>query len=242
MTHYDIFNYWKDKAINSKGEIEINYGYKGNNEEWLNHNTVPVVHDWGECRCFACDIDFYEEDVSDYKDDLKLLWNAKKYGSKLEMAHIIPRKLGGEMTAKNLFLLCKRCHRDSPDCAFPSEFFRWVYKRKKDGDIANRTVKYILKETSKRGIQLNTISNTFDLDTLLQVAIGQHSGWVVEASFQAAIMGILEKLNQKNAFEQLRIYLDAVKQKRTKTKTDKEFEITAKYLLDLYENERRKET
>jgi ribosomal protein L37E len=48
------------------------------------------------------------------------------YKSNLERCHIIPDSLGGSDSPHNLVLLCRRCHRESPDVNDPSFIWRWL--------------------------------------------------------------------------------------------------------------------
>lgn len=42
-THYEVFDYWKDKSIDKYGNC-----YIGDNVDF--HNTIPIVNDWGRTR------------------------------------------------------------------------------------------------------------------------------------------------------------------------------------------------
>jgi hypothetical protein len=46
-----------------------------------------------------------------------------------ERAHIIPDCLGGSEEPSNLVLLCKRCHREAPNCSDPSLMIQWMRDR-----------------------------------------------------------------------------------------------------------------
>jgi ribosomal protein L37E len=48
------------------------------------------------------------------------------YKSNLERCHIIPHSLGGSDSTDNLVLLCRRCHRESPNVKDPSFIWRWL--------------------------------------------------------------------------------------------------------------------
>lgn len=47
-THFEIFNYWKDKYIDERG----NY-YSGYPKHHIGE-VIAIVNDWGEPECFAC--------------------------------------------------------------------------------------------------------------------------------------------------------------------------------------------
>lgn len=67
-THYEVFDYWKDKSIDKHGTC-----YTGDNIDF--HNTIPIVKDWGEPECYACGcsaIDYsHMEDDERYDKALK---------------------------------------------------------------------------------------------------------------------------------------------------------------------------
>ena len=44
----------------------------------------------------------------------------------LEVCHIVPKSLAGYDKPENLFLLCRECHRNSPDCSDPEFFLQWI--------------------------------------------------------------------------------------------------------------------
>lgn len=122
-THFEIFNYWKDYGINEKGEIE-----KFGDTNLIKLN--PIVNDWGEPECWCCGkhhLDYlHQEQKSRTKPmTLKQIWNHKSIKSLLQKCHIVPRSLGGNDEASNLFLLCDRCHRLYPNTISSKHFFFW---------------------------------------------------------------------------------------------------------------------
>lgn len=144
VRHYDIFDHWKDKVILKNGKISDLSDTEG--EE--------VVKDWGEPMCWACGkpvVGDYEKSCEGERD-LVLLWNDKKVVSKLNRCHIIPKALGGENTADNLFLLCEDCHWSSPDTINPSSFFRWVYTKRQDSLMGHLSAE---KMISLMNVELN---------------------------------------------------------------------------------------
>ena len=124
-SHKAIFEYWKNKWITEDGQV-----VDGSDANYL--NDIPVIEDWGEPECFACRYCFFDEDdlLEEPEDDPAKMWTDKKLHD-AQRAHIIPHALGGKDAPENLFLLCPTCHAESPDTAFPSEFFRWVYRTRK---------------------------------------------------------------------------------------------------------------
>jgi len=102
-SHYQIFDYWKDRQI-------------GN--EW-------VLMDYGEPSCWGCGKPIHVETKKDLIDcNYKAIWNrTHKY---LNRCHIIPKALGGSNEPDNLFLMCESCHHESPDTPSSEGFFAWV--------------------------------------------------------------------------------------------------------------------
>lgn len=137
-THYEVFDYWKDKSIDKYGNC-----YIGDNVDF--HNTIPIVNDWGEPECYACGhsaIDYsHMEDNERYNqalgedDGLKYIYSRKDVKHNLQLAHIRPKALQGEDIPSNFVLLCPRCHRDAPDILNRKLFLSWIYGRRKEGTI-----------------------------------------------------------------------------------------------------------
>lgn len=96
-----IVNHWYGKYILPDGRITEKYGA----------GAIPILIDKGELNCWACDMP--EENCE------------------LQRCHILAESLGGEGYADNLFLMCERCHEESPDTTNRDAFFRWVYKKRK---------------------------------------------------------------------------------------------------------------
>lgn len=121
-SHFEIFDYWKDKIITDRFDVEV-YDYKKHKST----GVMPVA-DWGEPECWACGK--YIK-INNNNDNLKKTWNDKKVASKLNRCHIIPKALGGLNSPENMFLMCEECHYLSPDTIYKKGFFIWVYDRKK---------------------------------------------------------------------------------------------------------------
>lgn len=96
-----IVDYWYGKYILPDGRITEKHG----------SGAIPILIDKGELNCWACDMP--EENCE------------------LQRCHILAESLGGEGYADNLFLMCERCHEESPDTTNRDAFFRWVYKKRK---------------------------------------------------------------------------------------------------------------
>lgn len=125
ISHFLIFDYWKDKAILESGEIV-------DGRDVPSEKYVRIMIDWGEPSCWACDkpiLTTYEENGNS-AGDLSKIWNDTKVKKHLNRCHIIPRTKGGDDIPSNMFLMCSTCHAKSPDTTNPSTFFRWVYDRR----------------------------------------------------------------------------------------------------------------
>ena len=124
VPHKKIFNYWKDKCISEDGDVyeEGSYDFS---------KSIAVVEDWGEPCCWGCGKVIKVEKGVKYFEwldngDFDSIWSCKALTSNVERAHIIPRALGGSDTdPSNLFLLCPKCHEESPDINNKNLFLKW---------------------------------------------------------------------------------------------------------------------
>lgn len=126
ITRSRIAKYWLNKGIN-KNTFEVVELKEDTNFEEVN----IVVFDWGEPDCWVCGKSVLniqrEENVSFSK-----VWDA----SRLERCHVLAKQFGGSDEPANLFLLCRKCHLESPDTRNPQNFYAWVInKRGKGGYI-----------------------------------------------------------------------------------------------------------
>jgi len=103
-----IAYYWKDKCYE-----HFNY-----------------FMDWGEPSCWACGkfISDYDQDTDEQHSTREIfnVWDNHKY---LERCHIVPVAHGGCNCEANLVLLCRECHRKSPDTLDPLLFIQWIKNR-----------------------------------------------------------------------------------------------------------------
>jgi len=92
--------------------------------------TFGCIMDIGEPSCWGCGIwnEAFDIDLDElHGDEVFKVWDMHPY---LERCHVIPKSLGGCCCEPNLVLLCKNCHKDSPDTNNEKSFFTWVRKRK----------------------------------------------------------------------------------------------------------------
>ena len=94
--------------------------------------------DIGEPSCWACgryednnnyDYVHWGENEPIGKESLTRCLSSWNKASFLERCHIIPKSLGGTDDASNLLLLCKPCHKESPDLKNPKYIKRWVAEK-----------------------------------------------------------------------------------------------------------------
>lgn len=203
-SHYKIFDYWKDKCITRNGDVKIEYGYPGctlTDDEFK--NSIPVIEDWGEPRCWCCGravCDFDEIDEEIFKKDeslkdkddkyLKELWSNKRITSILQRAHIIPNALKGSGNPENLFLICPTCHLESPDVSDPKFFLRYIYDERLYG--LERKSKELLDYTKKIGLYIWES----DESAKLLDFVGTHSATITASSIMSyAVIKLINGYN-----------------------------------------------
>lgn len=131
VTHWDIYNFWKDKYITEAGDI-----VSWRDPKW---RYRAVISDGVPC-CWGCGIPAdrsikgteWLENEPDWDADLKSAWSSKEVSSGLNKCHIYAKQFGGKDSEDNLFLLCEKCHAESPDTKNPKAFFRWVCRKRKE--------------------------------------------------------------------------------------------------------------
>lgn len=122
-----VAKYWRNKGLNSCGQIVY---YDG-----ISLDIIPIIVDFEFPSCFCCNggIDITDNPKFHTHEGTKYahrIWDYPKVN--LTRCHIIPDSLGGTCDADNLFLMCDKCHVESPDCSQPGYFFAYIYKIRKD--------------------------------------------------------------------------------------------------------------
>lgn len=189
VSHSKIFDYWKGKAITEKGMVI--------DDDFEDKNSIPVVYDWGEPCCWACGKFIHEVfDIKDYDEiaqlNPKILYDVPKIRSKYNRCHIVPHQAGGSDEPSNLFLMCKECHEESPDTLNPQNFFKWVYKKRKNelrpfGRDMNNFFKKYLEDCEEKG--KNPL--TYKLD---EVKVFTHGTKIAESSLIMAFADTCDDL------------------------------------------------
>lgn len=197
-THSKIMDYWKDKCITHDFKIAIE-------GEYAYDKSIPVVKDYGEPTCWCCGefiSDIYKE--PNYEEDLnnhyRKVWNYKKVKSNLNRCHIIPRALGGSDEPCNLFLMCPRCHEESPDFIDSTYFFAFVYVKRREylsGQSMYELKKYIeyIVRVSK---ELNKDLSTLNKNKINYSKYNTHGYTVATSTLVASLVDAMEDLSESN--------------------------------------------
>lgn len=197
-SHYKIFDYWKEKVILSSGEVE------SFPQAMSSPGYEPVIWDWGEPCCWACgryavddkELLQFVDNNPDTKDPIffKKLYELKSLKHELNRCHIQPKSLGGEDSPENLFLMCEKCHIESPDTTNRAAFFRWVYDKRKAYCGGRMTLPEILKrldaELSRRGLpshekcfeMLKSPGEFSDIEDYMETRVTSHWSKISESS------------------------------------------------------------
>ena len=213
ISHIAIFEYWKEKYLTSNGKV-ISY------DEFPEHShesPLPVVHDWGEPSCWACGLPIigpYEQlcDAENRGIEYERVWKDPGVTHNLERCHILAKQFGGHDKAENLFLLCSKCHKASPDTRSRDAFFRWVYQKRKVslfGIQPEVFLKAVKEEIEARGYSDEMFATMFALAKITpqdmldgsDEHIGLHGFSVSDSSLVAGYVNIIEELIHKRALE-----------------------------------------
>lgn len=117
-------------------------------------------------------------------------WNNDYTKSRLQRCHIVGRQFGGSDDPSNLFLMCDKCHKESPDTNNPENFFLWVVERRKKGSWIDDKVKELMQVLEIKGIDMETldafiVGNKIDLGKVYKEALkrsGLHQFSISESS------------------------------------------------------------
>lgn len=163
-SHYQIFDYWRRKCITKDGYVRDVPNQK--------NGDMIVITDWGEPCCWACNKPIDLDDYAGYEEasknsDYKRIWEYCDVKSHLDRCHILPEMIGGTDEESNMFLLCKRCHAESPDTRNPRNFFRWVYRKRHNSflgvDVPERCRQFREEIESRLSMDVIGISQLMDL-------------------------------------------------------------------------------
>ncbi len=162
-----IAKYWLKEHLEPYSKIE----------QLSDFQKKLALQDWGEPSCWACGMWRNTSDCTDPDASVATIfksWNGAKF---LERCHIIPRMLGGTDECSNLVLLCKQCHKESPDVKSTKFMKRWITQRKPHGSSFIEA----LSEISKEAIQYAS-NNHKDFIEYLYENAGQHGGQIADTT------------------------------------------------------------
>ena len=199
-SHYEIFKYWKTKIITPNYNI-VDYLEKPNVD------GIKIVIDEGEPSCWCCSkpINQLEKNKSCTQSlynttnrNKKNIWNNKSVKSHLNRCHIIPKGLGGNYDVDNLFLMCPKCHAETPDVIYPKIFFAWFCKLRRECLLGKNIVEY--KEVLQQYCDLFNIQSEDVMKYVATVKMSEltnkcndHKGYFLICSEVGAVVGMYLK-------------------------------------------------
>ena len=203
-SHYEIFNYWKDKKITNNLDI-----IRASDEQ----NGILVVDDWGEPSCWGCGklvkylYQYKQYDKWLEQEDFKKIWNYKEIKSKFNRCHILANQFGGSTDVNNMFLLCSHCHGESPDNTNSKIFFAWILNRRKDYEMGYNfhvMTKIFYDYSAMLNLNINEFTNfCINLSNIdrkkLAKRCGSNFGYVTYSSIAGYMVdGFLEHSQKKD--------------------------------------------
>lgn len=200
ISHYEILQFWKDKVITKDYEVK-----SINDIEVKDLENKFVVFDCGEPECWGCGKPVYgiEDILLNNKSTLINIWNNDIVRGYLHKCHIFAKQFGGKESPNNLFLLCKECHKESPDTVNPKNFFCWVWNKRNNGGYIGEFAKGIEDTAKYMKIDLNYLASKFnenyswnDITIVIKNAIkksGMHGFEISKSTYYYCILDELKK-------------------------------------------------
>ena len=141
---------------------------------WFDHtDEIKVAIDAGCPQCWACGQNWNKRFRSKQampSGRTFTLWER----APLQRCHIVPRKLGGNNDASNLFLMCNECHDVAPNTTDRSLFFEWARSQ----DYLRRREKRLRQALDDFGLDSESLTvQRALLKVLCSAAFGS---WVAE--------------------------------------------------------------
>lgn len=192
ITKFEIYSFWKDKAITNKFKI-MNYADCMPKDE-----ALPVLEFSDDICCWACGMPSFiigNENISKI-DDLKKEWNNEK---SLQKAHILAKSLGGLGTADNSFLLCPTCHAESPDTRESVDFFAWVYYKRKNENYITIMGRELERACNIKNIDIQIVEDyfsEFNYDKLMSLRRNVIENCTVHGSFVSSSSKMMALLSE----------------------------------------------
>lgn len=149
--------------------------------------------DYGEPACMACGK--FDPDWDKPKTPV-----AKWNNAQLEICHVIAKQFGGTEDCSNLILLCKKCHRDSPDVNDDGTAMReWLTDPSPKGSLGE-----LARMVSSRPDfeDIAAIFSTLDPSEVAEEAIrraGLHGGMISPATWLHAWNSAVFYLHEKRS-------------------------------------------
>lgn len=192
VSHTKIYDFWCGRYISSDGEV---YSEKVS-------GSVPVIDDAEYPRCWACgkrvkhieDSPEYQKCVED--KDARSMYRLKESKSFLNRCHIVPFAFGGSDEPNNLFLLCEKCHSESPDTDDYRNFLMWVYQKRQEflRDLIDFDLWGMIDKVTKLCEEQGKDPYSGNLSKMANINI--HGGKISEASIIYAYVNSCQKLAQ----------------------------------------------
>jgi len=136
-----------------------------------------ATQDWGEPSCWACGKWENTSDCTDPNASLSKIFKSWDGATFLERCHVVPKMLGGSDDCSNLVLLCKKCHKDSPDVKNPKFIQRWIIKKKPYGLSFFKAMLEINQDAIKYAYE-----NIEELQEYFHENAGQHGSSIVDST------------------------------------------------------------
>jgi|14BtaG_2_1085337.scaffolds.fasta_scaffold45255_2 5-methylcytosine-specific restriction endonuclease McrA len=136
-----------------------------------------ALQDWGEPSCWACGKWETTSDCTDPNASLSTIFQSWNGATFLERCHIVPKMLGGSNDCSNLVLLCKHCHKQSPDVKKAKFIQKWIANKKPHGHDLFQALSQINEDAIKYVAQ-----NIEEFQDYFLENAGQHGGGISETT------------------------------------------------------------
>ena len=151
ISHADIAAHWVGQRITPSGDISPD-------------GDVAIGISMSEPSCWGCGMPILGKAELSNEKEFRKIWNDPDVRSRLERCHIVPESCGGTDAPHNMFLLCGKCHAQSPDTTNRQAFFRWIYHRNKSysmGFLNNKAINDLI-DAELRGRGFPTFREMFE--------------------------------------------------------------------------------
>jgi len=178
------------KSMPTKSQIA--FYWKENTIEYFDY-----LMDWGEPSCWACGIwnGHMDIDLEGLKQkQIFKVWNKHRY---LERCHVLPNAHGGCCCEANLVLLCKRCHKTSPDTKSTKLFLDWIKNRRSWFYYWEKDIKEAIVEMNYEfELEDKEIIKSLEFGEFLKNSVILVGGEISKSSFIACLIEYKELINK----------------------------------------------